>query len=841
MSETTPGNRAGSRDGGRRAVVPDPLSVAADERFRTLANSLPQLVWIADKNGAVTFFNDRRADFSAETRSVDGDGRWAPMIHPEDLEATRSAWKKSLATGSAYEMEHRLKAVEGGFLWHLSRAVPVRSGGEIVAWFGTATDIDSIRRSKSNLLATEERLRIATEAANMFAWEADLKTGGIMWAPNAAHVIGCDPAILASGPESGSFFVAPEERQRLLDEFNRGLRSGSDMVTLEFRGLPRNGEDVEWRAFIRFLRGADGKPERAIGVTQDVTAQKRTEASAATFAERLASAEEGAGALVYDWDLVRGTVWRSASMTRILGWEPHEIAPTAEAWASLMHPDDKSSIEKLSDEDRFTGDDHAVNEYRVRHRDGHYVWLLDSARVFRDAAGKVIRIAGTTIDMTKRREAEESQRRTASLIELSFEPIFAWHPERGIMEWNKGAEQLYGYTKDEALGRSPHELLRTEHPAGLDSIMSELRRNKSWTGELYHIAKDDSLVAVESRHELIETGEDAYVLETNRDIGERKRAEAHTARMAAVAAASHDALYGTTLDGYIEAWNPGAERLFGYTEKEALGQHISLTAGPARRHQQAEFLTRVARGESVGPFETQVVHKEGHMIHVSKAMTPVIAPDGRVLAISIAAHDISDRLEWEERQRLMNRELAHRVKNSFAVLQAILRSTLKSSPDPAHFAQAFSGRLHSLAAAHDVLSANDWRGAELGALLRHQLSIYVTGQRIVLRGMPVHLGAEFAAPISLIVNELATNALKYGALSAATGVIDISWRIDENDEGGRSLQFEWREQGGPPARPPVKSGFGSTLIQKSLAEATVETCFDDRGYACKITWPLPAK
>ncbi len=807
-------------------------------QFRMLANSMPQLVWIADARGQLTYSNERRCAYfgAAASGSVPG---WEPMIHHKDLAATAAAWSKAQTRRENYEMEHRLKMADGSYLWHISRAFPMKSAeGAVLAWFGTATDIDRIKRSEAELHATEERLRLATEAADMFAWEVDLKTGEMKWAPNAAAVIGCAPESLSSSPESGNFFVAAHDRERLMHEFNAALAARLPTFSLEFDGVPKEGEPTYWRAFGKFLRGLDGKPERAVGVTQNISKQKRADADLEAFAARLGAAEDGAGALVYDWDKTTGVVWRSGGLSRMLGWEQGEIAPTAEAWENLMHPADKARLAEMPDQSRFSLSGHSVNEYRVRHKDGRYVWVLDSGRVFRNVSGQIIRIAGTTIDITVKRHAGESQRRTASLVDLSFEPIFVWHAERGIQEWNKGAEQLYGFTREEALGRRTHELLQTFHPEGLDAFLARLKRDKSWTGELQHMAKDGRFVMVESRHQLIETGEDEFVLETNRDIAERKRADAQMARLAAVAAASHDALFGTNLDGVIEAWNPGAERLLGYAETEAIGMDYSELALPGDKKVQEDIVVSVKEGATVPPFDTQLLHKDGHAVHVSKAMTPVMSLDGSVIGISIAAHDIGDRLEWEARQRLMNRELAHRVKNSFAVLQAILRSTLKSSPDPAQFAQAFSGRLQSLSAAHDVLSANDWRGAELGALLRHQLSIYVSGQRVVLSGVPVSLTSEHAAPVSLIINELATNALKYGALSVPHGTIFIGWNLSETDGEPPVLHLEWSEQGGPPAAEPKHRGFGTTLIQRSLAEAKVDVQYRPEGLLCILSWPM---
>ncbi len=557
------------------------------------------------------------------------------------------------------------------------------------------------------------------------------------------------------------------------------------------------------------------------------------------LSERLETIEQAAGALFYDWDVAAKTMWRSTGITRLLGWRPDEVAPGVEAWAALRHPDDERRLQTSDYADYLQANDHYLLEYRMRHKHGHYLWVLDSGRVFRDSSGAVTRVAGATIDISSRKKDAASLSRQTNLIEMSFEPIFVWHPEKGIVDWNRGAEQLYGFTREEALGRISHKLLRAIHPIEPAALMELLNTVRSWTGEVQHLTKDGRQVFVESRHQAIETDGEILILETNHDITERKRAEAETARMAAVAGASHDALFGATLEGCIEAWNPAAERLFGYTAAEAIGQHVHILAAPADHSDQDHFLVRARAGEAIPPYQARRLRKDGSFVDVSVALGPVKAPNGSVMALSIAMHDISDRKEWEARQRLMTRELAHRVKNSFAILQAILRSTLKTSPNPEDFAAKFSGRLHSLAAAQDILTANDWKGAELGALARHLLLLYVVeGERLAISGPEVNLPAEYAVPFGLIFNELATNALKYGALSTSNGKIELSWRIENNANVESILSLTWRERGGPKITSLETRGFGSALIEKSLAGAKVERLFDAEGFICTIELKL---
>lgn len=810
-----------------------------DAQFRVLADSLPQLVWIASPQGKLTYYNARRDAYFKDGHTSATTLQWQPLIHPEDLAHTTAAWSKAMDNGSEYEAGHRLKMADGSHRWHLSRATPVRGkDGTVVSWFGTATDIEGLKQAESHIQAGVERLQIATEAASMFSWEVNIKTQSMVWADNAADVIGCAPGELSAASSDGNFFVHADHRERLLAEFSHFWQTGSDRFEMEFRGLPRNGRPTFWRTVGRLMRDENNEPERAVGVTQNVTGHVEAAAQVKLLDERLAAAETGSGALVYDYNVVENHIWRSGNLTRILGWGADELATDLQSWRSLIHPDDAAKLQSATVDSQLESGDRYSMEYRIRHRDGHYLWMMDTGRTYRDANGKIIRQAGTTIDITSRKLSERAQQRMAGLIELSFEPIFVWHADHGILNWNQGAEFLYGFSRQEALGKKPRELLKTRFPRGMSDIMEQLRVSPSWTGEIQNSAKDGKPVEVESRYQLINLDGETVVLETNRDVRESKRADANMARMAAVAAASHDALYGSSLDGIIEAWNPGAEQLFGYSQAEALGKHISMLADPKHQEEQRGFLRRVVAGETIKPFDTVRKTKDGRLIDVSKAMSPVLAPDGSVMAVSVALHDISERKEWDKRQRLMNRELAHRVKNSFAILQAIMRSTLKTSPDPQQFAAAFSGRLHSMAAAHDVLTANDWRGAELGALLRHQLSHYLTGQRIHLTGGVVNLAAEHAAPLSLIFNELATNAVKYGALSTPQGRIDIGWQFKPAGEQGGVIQLDWVESGGPVITSTDTRGFGSTLIERSFAGADVHMSFPPEGLICSLSWPV---
>jgi len=308
------------------------------------------------------------------------------------------------------------------------------------------------------------------------------------------------------------------------------------------------------------------------------------------------------------------------------------------------------------------------------------------------------------------------------------------------------------------------------------------------------------------------------------------------ARLAAASLISQDALLATTPDGKITTWNPASQRLFGYAEKDAIGQNIAMLASPENQLEQLEFLARICAGETLGPEDTKRLRNDGTLIDISISAAPIKSSDGSVISISVAMKDIGRRKEWEARQKSMMRELTHRVKNSFAILQSILHSTLKTSPQPKDFAKVFSSRLHSLAAAQDVLTANDWRGIELGALARHQLASYDKLDDVKLRivGPEVYLAPEYATPFGLIFNELAANALEHGAWSSPLGRVELDWRVQSAVGIPMKLFVNWKERGGPKPSSHRSPGLGVVLIEKSLAGALVTNSFDTLGLTCAI-------
>lgn len=185
--------------------------------------------------------------------------------------------------------------------------------------------------------------------------------------------------------------------------------------------------------------------------------------------------------------------------------------------------------------------------------------------------------------------------------------------------------------------------------------------------------------------------------------------------------------------------------------------------------------------------------------------------NGKVLRLLGTVHDISERKVAEERQKLLNEELGHRMKNTLALVQAIASQTLRSASDR-KAVHAFNQRVMALSHAHEVLLQQSWSAADMRDVVTGVLRLHGEANRFTIEGESFNLGPKAALSLSLLLHELATNAIKYGALSVPEGHVAIAWSRRDAD-----LQLTWTEQGGPPAREPETSGLGSRLIDMGLA------------------------
>jgi PAS domain S-box-containing protein len=247
------------------------------------------------------------------------------------------------------------------------------------------------------------------------------------------------------------------------------------------------------------------------------------------------------------------------------------------------------------------------------------------------------------------------------------------------------------------------------------------------------------------------------------------------------------------------------------------------------------LLRRALRGERIADEEYAWLASDGTWRTFLTNAAPLRDQDGRIVGAVLVGLDISERKRVEEQRALLVNELNHRVKNTLTTVQSLVQQSLRGAATPDQARDAVTDRLVALAKTHDLLTTENWEGAYLRDVAEAATAHFGDGERFRFSGPAVRLTPSLTLSLSLLLHELSTNATKYGALSTAEGMVEVSWRVDR-DNGARRLALRWTETGGPPVVEPDQEGFGSRLI-RSLSSAiggSTAIEFKPAGVVCTI-------
>lgn len=339
-------------------------------------------------------------------------------------------------------------------------------------------------------------------------------------------------------------------------------------------------------------------------------------------------------------------------------------------------------------------------------------------------------------------------------------------------------------------------------------------------------------------------GEVEAIAGTTRDVTERKRQEEalrrSERRLNAMVEASSDLIYRIAPDWKHVAVLGGraADRL----PPAPLSKWSAERIHPDDRARVAEAITRAR--DTLSPYEAEHrVEIGGHWIWIESHAVPIREEDGAVAEWFGAATNITERVRNEQRQRLLVNELNHRVKNTLAIVQSMVAQSLRDFPDGAQASERIESRLLALSKAHDILTRQNWQNACMEEIVRAAIAPCADDQpgRFSVEGPAVGLDPRRAVALSMALHELCTNAMKYGALSVASGRVSIDWSIEAGDDAGQRLVLDWREHDGPPVVPPAHRGFGSRLVERGLKHdlgGAVTLTFAADGVRCRVCAPL---
>jgi PAS domain S-box-containing protein len=488
-------------------------------------------------------------------------------------------------------------------------------------------------------------------------------------------------------------------------------------------------------------------------------------------------------------------------------------------------------------------------EVGFRRADGSFGWCrIVSAP--RDGPDDSILWDGLQVDVTERKLAEaalrESEDHYRHTVELNPQVPWTSRPDGQLDHVSK---RWLDWTGTSGLGETWAQAV---HPDDLAPSIAAWMHAVT-TGEPYDIEHRIRLRGGEYHwmHSRAyprrdEAGRIVKWYGTTEDIQESKAAEerlrASEQRFRSLLEATTAVVWMTDADGAIVGESPSWAVFTGQSQADYGGWGWLDAVHPEDRDRSAEAWRAALSTGSPYESEYRLRHHDGtYRVTVARGV-PITGAGGQVREWIGANTDITEQKRAEEHQNLLIHELNHRVKNTLATVQSIAAQTLRNASTAEQAREGFESRLLALSRAHDVLTRENWEGAGLREIARQAVEPYANGRenRLRLTGRDIRLTPRMALALAMALQELATNAVKYGALVNGTGEIEIAWKTDRKTEPPL-LRLRWEERGGPPVEPPQRRGFGTRLIERSLAQdlnGTVRIDFASSGVVCTVEAPI---
>ncbi len=713
------------------------------------------------------------------------------------------------------------------------------ASGRRVRTLSMVADVTAQREAERALRESEERYRLVARAATDIMWDWDIASDQVRWSDAAKGLPkGAGPSQGLSIAEwidhlhvddrervRAGFFGAVNNpaRETWSDEYRMRLDDGTFGVFAD-------------RGFI--VRDSNGKATRMVGAMTDVTEARAMTEKIRENEQRLRLALEATGMGTWDADLSARRIRHSERSGQICGVPPDRLESPWDDRIARIHPDDRGLVQRAVEEAARTGARYDAT-YRLLMPDGTYRWISAQAVVFSGADGKASRAIGVLADVTERTEAQETLRRSEERFREIAEniPQVFWVSdpgESGVMRYvSRAARDVFGVNAADLDGTGlgwahlihPEDASRAEHTrrawyrSGCAGNYDNLYRIIRPDGEVRHIHNRGYAVRDTDGRIVRVTG-------LAEDITERENARlrlAESERRFREMAENIDQVFWvrTVSTNEIVYVSPATRRLWGFEPAALLGS-VERWRGlihPDDRDNARESTTRWisggCKGQHVG--EYRIVTADGSERWVSSRAKAIEGPDGAPARIVGVTEDITDRvrakLELERSlatQRLLLSELDHRVKNNLAGLLALIELNAARQPSVRGFAEAIQRRVSSMASLHALLSASRWEPVDLARLMNGLIPSDAPGS-ISIQGPPCAVPASRATAMGMVLHELLSNSVKYGALGAVGGHVRVDWTTRRSDEG-LWLDLRWVEWGGPAIETPPAPGLGTSLI-----------------------------
>ncbi len=663
-----------SRDISERKAAEDALRVS-EERFRELADAMPQIVWTAAPDGAMTHVNAKTIEYTGlDVGDLTG-WSWERVIHPDDLPTVLTVWTQSLLDGESRSIELRICSAGGEYRWHIARNRPIRgTEGVIASWVGTCTDINDLKHAENTLRETDTRLREAQRIARLGSWIWEPPIDHVWWSDALFELFGADKMSVAPSFEAFLELLHPEDRAIAIARVE-AMKAGANEFANDLRVVRPDGSSIWIHSQARATRDSTGVLVRVEGTDQDVTARRLAEIAARQSEERLHAAVEvaGLGVVVVDYDQQTADLYLRAAEQ--FGF-PQVTSVTRADLHARFHPGDRAELERqIASSLSPTGSGWFGLEHRVIRPDGTTRWLNVRKHIsFTD--GRPHTAVVVTADVTDRRLAEEALRSNEARYRLLFEanphPMWVYDVESlRILAVNDAAAVAYGYRRDEFLKLTIRDIRPPEDVAQLESFVAQLTTGPSRSSLWRHRRKDGTVFKVDvSSHDLPDDYHRSRLV-LALDVTERLQAEEARDELLARLQLQIDrmplAYIQFDSDIRYSNWNPAAEKIFGYSRDEIIGQSVHFLVHPDDHAHVDEIAHQLRSGNVAAQSINRNVTKDGRVIICEWHNTPLFALDGAFLGVLSMTQDITDRVRAEDALRESERRLRLALESAGAI------------------------------------------------------------------------------------------------------------------------------------------------------------------------------
>jgi PAS domain S-box-containing protein len=568
------------------------------------------------------------------------------LIFEDDRDAAFHEVELAVREHRPYSIEFRLYRADGSIRWIEGRGEAVYSErGEPVRLYGIVIDITDRKESELALARSEANLHNFLENASVAIHWVDAN-GIILWANKAElEMLGYSADEYIGRPVRDFHVDEP-----VIEDILNKLSCGETLYEYEARLRHRDGSD-RYGLINSNVYWEDGKFIHTRCFTRDITERKIAEQKIREGEERFRLALSSGAVTVYEQDLDLRYEWlypTALYSPEVLGKTDLELAPGEQG----------KTLTALKQ--KVLGSGQQLREEVWAEVLGVMTWYdLTIEPRFNDN-GEIIGVGGTALDITSRKQAENELNRQALLLEGSLEPVIVWKLGGTIIDWNKGAERLYGYTAEEAIGQVTHELLKTVFPRSFGDMVDEFKSNGSWFGELRHTLKSGDEIIVESRHQLVNFNGQPLVLEANRDVTEKRRVADELKRSEARLQAMFDS---TTvgfavldLDRRFLQINDAFCKITGYAREELLemGRDL-LDYSDDIASIEAGIDSLIIGNTSHFTLESRYVRKDRSTVWVQNSMSLTRDESDRPLHLIAIIQDITARKQAEDALEMLSR------------------------------------------------------------------------------------------------------------------------------------------------------------------------------------------